>query len=278
MSSEGYLSRDLCFLSPSLEPPFLPNLCFSVLECAVCKVRDKKQLMESWSSTVKDILLYITCCLLWTPCEEFTWNGILEKVLFLLKNCCESFVLRIKSTFLFSSTARKFISTFEDFCCSVAQLCLTLCDPVDCNMLGLSASHHLPEFAQVHVYWIGDAIQPSHSLMPSSSSALNLFQHQGLFQWVSCSHQMTKILEFYLQHQSFQCVLRVDDPWDWLLWFPCCPRDSQEPSPSAQFKGIDSSARHLYNGPALMTVHDQWEDHSLTIRNSVSRLKSLLFI
>ena len=126
MSSEGYLSKDLCFLSPSLEPPFLPNLCFSVLACAVFKVRDKKQVMESWRSTVKDILLYKTCCLLWTPCEEFIWNGILEKILFLLKNCCESFVLRIKSTFLFSLNARKFIYKRQDFCCSVAQSCLTL--------------------------------------------------------------------------------------------------------------------------------------------------------
>ena len=98
--------------------------------------------------------------------------------------------------------------------------------------------------------------------MPSSSSALSLSQHQGLFQWVSCSYHMTKILEFYLQHRSFQWVLRVDFPWDWLVWFPCCPRDSQESSPSPQFKAINSSACHLFYGPALMTVHDHWEDHS----------------
>ena len=59
---------------------------------------------------------------------------------------------------------------------------VTLCDPMDCSMPGLPVRHHLPEFAQVHVPCIGDAIQPSHSVMPSSPSALNLSQLQGLFQ------------------------------------------------------------------------------------------------
>ena len=65
---------------------------------------------------------------------------------------------------------------------------------------------------EVHVHCFGDAVQPSHSLMPSSPSALNLSQHQGLFQWISCLHKITKILEFQLQHQSFQWVFRVDFP------------------------------------------------------------------
>ena len=65
---------------------------------------------------------------------------------------------------------------------------------------GPSVPHHLPKFAQVHVHCISDAIQPSHPLTSSSPSALNLFQHQGLFQWVNGSHQMTKILKFQLQH------------------------------------------------------------------------------
>ena len=65
--------------------------------------------------------------------------------------------------------------------CSVTLSCLTLCDPLDCSMPGLSVPHHLLKFAQVHVYCIGDAIQPSHPLMSSSPSVLNLSQHQGLF-------------------------------------------------------------------------------------------------
>ena len=85
-------------------------------------------------------------------------------------------------------------------CCSVTQWCLTLWDPMDCSTPGLPVPHHLPEFAQVHVQWISDAIKPSYPLMPSS--ALHLSQHQGLFQRVVCLHQMTKILELQLQHQS----------------------------------------------------------------------------
>ena len=79
------------------------------------------------------------------------------------------------------------------FCCSVTQSYPILCDPRNCNTTGLPVSHHLPEFAQVHVHCIGDAIQPSHPLSP-----LSFCLHQGLIQRVTCSHQMTKILE--LQH------------------------------------------------------------------------------
>ena len=96
--------------------------------------------------------------------------------------------------------------------CSVAQSCPTLCDPwTDPMHAGLPVPHHLPKFAQVHVHCISDAIQPSHSLMPSSPSALSLSQNQGLFQWVSFSCQVAKVLEFQLQlHQSFQWIFRFD--------------------------------------------------------------------
>ena len=93
-------------------------------------------------------------------------------------------------------------------CCSVAQSCPTLCNPMDCSTPGLSIPHHLPKHAQVHAHYIGDAIQQSHPLMPSSS-ALNLSRHQGLFQWVSCSYQKTKILEFQLQYQTFQWIFKI---------------------------------------------------------------------
>ena len=66
---------------------------------------------------------------------------------------------------------------------------------------------------------IGDAIQPSHPLI-LPSPALSLSQHQGLFQWVGCFPQMTKILELQLHHQSFRQVFRVDFPEDWLVWPP----------------------------------------------------------
>ena len=78
----------------------------------------------------------------------------------------------------------------------VAKQCLTLCDPMDWNTPGLPVSHCLPEFAQVHIHCVGDAIQPSHPLPPSSPFAFNVSQHQGLFQWVSCLHQVAKVLEY----------------------------------------------------------------------------------
>ena len=93
-------------------------------------------------------------------------------------------------------------------CCSVTQSCLTLCDPMDCSTSGFPVLQYLPEFAQNHVHWVGDAIQPSHPVSPCS--ALSLPQHQGLFQWVSSSHQVAKVLEFQLQHQFFQWIFRVD--------------------------------------------------------------------
>ena len=93
---------------------------------------------------------------------------------------------------------------------SVAQLCLTLCNPMNRSMPGLPVHHQLPEFTQTHVHWVGDAIQPSHPLSSSSPPAFNLSQHQGLFKWISSSHQVAKVLEFQLQHQSFQWTPRTD--------------------------------------------------------------------
>ena len=96
------------------------------------------------------------------------------------------------------------------FCfCSVVKSCLSLCDPVVCSMPGFPVLHHLPEFAQTHVHSVGDAIQPSHLLSPSSP-ALNLSQHQDLFHWVSSLHHVVKVLEFHLQRQSFQWTSRTD--------------------------------------------------------------------
>ena len=92
---------------------------------------------------------------------------------------------------------------------SVAQSCLTLWDPMDCSTPGFPVHYQLPEFIQIHVHWAGDAIQPSHPLS-SPSPAFNLSQHQGLFKWVSSSHQVSKVLEFQLQHHSFQWIFRTD--------------------------------------------------------------------
>ena len=81
---------------------------------------------------------------------------------------------------------------------SVTQLCLTLCDPMNCGTPGLSVHHQIPEFTQTHVHRVGDAIQPSHPLLFPSSPAPNPSQHQNLFQCVNSSHEVAKVLEFQL--------------------------------------------------------------------------------
>ena len=90
-------------------------------------------------------------------------------------------------------------------CCSVSQSCPSLCDPVDCSMPGFPVLH-LPELVQTHVHWVSDDIQPSCPLLSPSPPAFSLFQHQDLLLWVSSSHQVAKILELQLLHQSFQWI------------------------------------------------------------------------
>ena len=115
---------------------------------------------------------------------------------------------------------------------SVAQFCPTLCDPMSPSTPGLPVHHQLLELAQTHVHCVGDDIQPSHPLWSPFPPALNPSQHQGLFQFVSSSHQVAKRLEFQLQHQSFQRTVRIDLLYDGLVGSPCSLQDSQESSPT----------------------------------------------
>ena len=137
---------------------------------------------------------------------------------------------------------------------SVAQSCLTLCNTMNHSTSGLPVNHQLPEFTQTHVHWVGDAIQPSHPLSSPSPPALNLSQHQGLFKWISSSHEVAKVLEFQLQHQSFQRTSRTDLFKDALVGSPCSPRDSQESSPTPQFKSINSSVLSFLYSPILTSI------------------------
>ena len=100
-------------------------------------------------------------------------------------------------------------------------------------------------------WWCHPTISSSVTLF-----ALNLSQHQSLFQWVSSSHQVAIVLEFQLQHQSFQWVFGVDFLYDWLAWSPCSPRDSQESSPTPQLKSINSSVLSFFHSPTLASIHD----------------------
>ena len=137
------------------------------------------------------------------------------------------------------------------------------------SALGFPVLHCLPELAQTNVCWVGDAIQPSHPLLPPSP-ALSLSQNQGFFQWVSCSHQVAKALE--LQHQSFQWtqfhwipinLIQTWFPLALTVWSPCSPRDSQESSPAPQLESINSLALSLLYGPTLTSIHDYWKKEQL---------------
>ena len=143
-------------------------------------------------------------------------------------------------------------STVRFGCCSLAQSSPALCDPMDCGMPGLPVLHHLPELAQTHVHCVSDATQPSRPLSSPSPPAFYLSQHQGLFQQVSSLHQVAKVLKLQLQPQSFQWIFRTDYLQDSLLGSLCSPRDSQESSPTPQFKSINSLVRGFISGLSVL--------------------------
>ena len=150
------------------------------------------------------------------------------------------------------------------FCCSlVSQSCPTLCNPMDCITPGFPVHHQLLELAQIHVHQVSPWCHPtiSSSVTPFSS-CFQSFSASGLFKWVSSSHQVTKVLELQLQHQSRLWIFRVDFLWDLLVWSPCYTRDSQESSPAPKFKRISSSVLNFLYGPTLTSIHDYWKKHS----------------
>ena len=109
---------------------------------------------------------------------------------------------------------RLFFSQFNSF----PQLCPTLCDPMNHSMPGLPVHHQLPEFTQTHAHWIGDAIQPSHPLSSPSLPTFNLPQHQGLFQWVSSSHQVAKVMEVSASTSVLPMNIQDWFPLGWTGW------------------------------------------------------------
>ena len=116
-----------------------------------------------------------------------------------LQRWCFQWLLRVD--FLYTH-----ISQFS----SGAQSCPTICNPMNCSTPGLPVHHQLPEFTQIHVHRVSDAIQPSHPLSFPSPPAPNPSQQQGLFQCVNSLHEVAKVLEFQPQHQSFHWTPRID--------------------------------------------------------------------
>ena len=159
------------------------------------------------------ILFYVWLCLAFSCLRGWTLGTILRS--FRAGTALFTFILQL-STYnkhLINAYWKNELillwCTFRVKFSSVVHLCPTLCDPMDCSTPGLPVHHQLPEFTQTHVHWVSDAIQPSHPLLSPSPPAFNLFQHQGIFKWISSSHQVNKVLEFQLQHQSFQGTPRT---------------------------------------------------------------------
>ena len=148
-----------------------------------------------WCITLTDLWI------LKNPCISGinpTWSWWMT----LLMSCWIQFasiLLRIFASIFISISSVQFLSRVQLFA-----------TPMDCRTPGLPVHHQLPELAQTHVHRVGDAIEPSHPLSSPSPPAFNLSQYQGLFQWVSSSHQVPKVLDFQLQHQSFQWIFRTD--------------------------------------------------------------------
>ena len=133
----------------------------------------------------------------------FLCRSVIHETLSLKSNCiCPTMKASIMRATCFPGAGPQFSSTIQS--------CLTLCNPINYSTPGLPVHHQLPESTQTYVHWVGDAIQPSHPLSSPSPPALNLSQHQDLFQQVSSLHQVAKVLEFQLQHQSFQWTPRTD--------------------------------------------------------------------
>ena len=144
--------------------------------------------------------------------------------------------------------------------CSVAKSCPTLCKPMHCSMPGFAALHCLPDIVQTHVHWVGDAIQPSHPLPPPSPPALNLSQHQGLFQLVDSSHQVVKVLEF--QHQSFPMNIQGWFPLGLIDLMSLLAKGLSRVFSSTIIESLNSLVLSLLYAPTFTSVPGYWENHS----------------
>ena len=142
---------------------------------------------------------------------------------------------------------------------------------MDFSAPGFPVLHYLPKFAQIHVLWVGDAIQPSHSLAPSSPFAFNLSQHQGLFQWVNFCITWPK-------YWSFSFSISLCNEYSGLISFRIdCFAILAECSLAPQFKSVNSSALSFLYSPTLTSIHDYWKTIALTIQTFVGKVISLLF-
>ena len=143
------------------------------------------------------------------------------------------------------------------FSCSVTSDCLRPNESQQARLPCPSPTPGVHSDSRASSQWCYPAISSPSPPAPNPS------QHQSLFQWVSSLHEVAKVLEFQLQHHSFLRNPRVDLLQNRLVGSPCSPRDSQESSPTPQFKSINSSALSFLHSPTLTSIHDHWKNHSL---------------
>ena len=148
---------------------------------------------------------------------------------------------------------------------------------MDCSTQASLSITNSQSLLKLDVHWVSDAFQPSHPLSSPSPPGFSLSQHQGLFKWVSSSHQVAKVLEFRPQHQSFQWIIRTDFPKNGLVESPGSPRDSQESSPEPRVKSINSSALSSFIVQLSHPYMTTGKTKALTKRTFVDKVISLLF-
>ena len=161
-------------------------------------------------------------------------------------------------------------------CCLVTQLCQTLCDPMNCSMPDSSVLHYLPEFDQIHVHWVSDAIQPLNPLPPPSPFAFNLSWYQDLFQWVSSSHQVAKYWSFsFSSHSSNEYLGLIFFRIDWFDLFAI----QGTLKTLVQHHNLKASVLQHSNlyGRTLTSIYDYWRNHSFDCTDFCWQSMSLLF-
>ena len=154
--------------------------------------------------------IFQSFALSWCVSIKMKWVSCRQYAFFKIHLVTSSLLIGEFNSFIFK--------VINDPCSSVQLLSRIWLFVWHCSILGFPVHHQIPELVQTHVHWVSDAIQPSHPLSSPSLPAFNLSQHQGLFQWVSSLHQVAKILELQLQHQSFQWIFRTYFLYDWLIW------------------------------------------------------------
>ena len=145
---------------------------------------------------------------------------------------------------------------------SVTQWCQNLCNPMNRSMPALPVHHQLLEFTQTHVHWDGDGSQSFHPVL-SPSPALKLSQHQGLFKWVSSSHQVAQSIGVSASKSVLTMNTQDWSPLGWTGWISLHPRDSQESSPIPQFRSINSLVLSFLYISTVSSIYDCWKNHSL---------------